>query len=126
VIAGERYVDGGSHSPSNLDVLAGHQLDLVVVVSPMSIESSAMSRSVDALLRRAVGLQLAQERRRVLSGGTQLLLIEPGQRDLEVMGPVSAAMEPARRADITRSARETTHERLDRREVRAAISPLFA
>jgi NTE family protein len=125
VIAGERYVDGGAHSPSNLDVLAGHQLDLVLVISPMSIEGSAASRSVDAVLRRGVGLRLAQERRRVQSQGTRVFLIEPGRRDLEAMGPVSAAMDAVSRAEVTRCARETTRERLDRPEVRRAIAPLF-
>lgn len=125
VIAGERYVDGGAHSPSNLDVLARRRLDLVVVVSPMSIEGPAGSRSVDAVLRRGVGLRLAQERWRVQSQGTRVLIIEPGRRDLEAMGPVSAAMDPMNRADVTRCARETTHERLERPEVRRAIAPLF-
>jgi NTE family protein len=125
VIAGERHVDGGAHSPSNLDALAGHRLDLIVVVSPMSAESNALSRSVDALLRRSVGMALAQERWRVQTRGARVLIIEPGPRDLEVMGPLSASMEPARRAEVTRRARETTHDRLDRPDVRTAIAPLY-
>jgi NTE family protein len=35
-INGARYVDGGAHSPTNLDLVAGLGFDLVVVCSPMS------------------------------------------------------------------------------------------
>ena len=35
-IGGTRYVDGGAHSPTNVDVVAGQSLDLVIVSSPMS------------------------------------------------------------------------------------------
>src|SRR5207245_3805074 len=64
VIAGERHVDGGAHSASNLDVLAGAGLDLVVAVSPMSVERGALTASADAVLRRGVGLRLAEEDRK--------------------------------------------------------------
>ena len=36
-IGGRDYVDGGVHSPTNADLLAGLGLDLVVVSSPMSV-----------------------------------------------------------------------------------------
>ena len=42
VIDGERYVDGGAHSPTNADLVAGIGLDLVVVVSPMSARTEAL------------------------------------------------------------------------------------
>ena len=42
VIDGERYVDGGAHSPTNADLVAGIGLDLVVVVSPMSARTDAL------------------------------------------------------------------------------------
>ena len=36
-VDGVRYVDGGVHSPTNADLVAGLELDLVVVSSPMSM-----------------------------------------------------------------------------------------
>ena len=44
VINGVRYVDGGVHSPTNADLLAGLGLDLVVVSSPMSIAGNGRAR----------------------------------------------------------------------------------
>ena len=38
-IDGERYVDGGAHSPTNADLLAGLGFDTIVVVSPMSMSA---------------------------------------------------------------------------------------
>ena len=35
-IAGRRYIDGGIRSPSNLDLLAGEGLDLVICLNPLS------------------------------------------------------------------------------------------
>src|SRR5438270_555717 len=35
-VCGETYVDGGAHSPSNADVVAGLGFDLVIVISTMS------------------------------------------------------------------------------------------
>src|SRR5262245_45165580 len=43
VINGERYVDGGTHSPTNVDLLAGLGLDLIVVISPMSARAEAFA-----------------------------------------------------------------------------------
>ena len=124
VIAGERHVDGGAHSVTNLDVLAGYGLDLVIVVSPTSVESGLRSATLDVMMRRTAGLVLAQERRRVQARGTAVTVIEPAADDLEVMGPISAAMNPERRAAVTRRARETTLQRLDRGPLRAAVAPL--
>ena len=53
VIQGDTYVDGGIHSPTNADLLAPADLDLVVVVSPMS--GAANPRSVDGIVRRRAG-----------------------------------------------------------------------
>jgi NTE family protein len=125
VIAGERHVDGGAHSPSNLDILAGRGLDLVVVVSPMTLEPSVRGASADTMLRRAVGLRLAQERRQVQARGTPVVVIEPGQRDLDAMGRLSGAMDPARPADVARRSRETTRARLDVTAMREALAPMF-
>ena len=44
VHGGETYVDGGVHSPTNADLVAGLGFDIVVVSSPMSATRSAIRR----------------------------------------------------------------------------------
>ena len=50
-IGGVEYVDGGVHSPTNADLLADLDLDLVVVSSPMSIDPGASRLRVDLPVR---------------------------------------------------------------------------
>ena len=50
-VGGVRYVDGGVYSPTNLDLMAGLDLDLVIVVSPMSVARHP-TRQVDLPIRR--------------------------------------------------------------------------
>lgn len=50
-IGGVEYVDGGVHSPTNADLLADLDLDLVVVSSPTSIDPGASRLGVDLLVR---------------------------------------------------------------------------
>jgi NTE family protein len=106
----DRYVDGGVHSPTNLDVLAGRGLDLVVVVAPMSIARGVRRASVDLPARRALRLRLADEARRVRRHGTQVIAFQPVAADLEVMGLNS--MNARRRHPVVRQAYESTLGRL--------------
>ena len=41
-VGGEAYIDGGVHSPTNADLLAGRDLDLVIVSAPMGIGGAAL------------------------------------------------------------------------------------
>ena len=90
-VGGRLYVDGGLHSLSNLDVLADHDVDLVVALSPMSAAGarggwSPLSRMTAAMRRRAAR-QVAAEAESLRRRGVEVLLLEPGDRDLEAMGP---------------------------------------
>ena len=49
-IGGVEYFDGGVHSPTNADVLRNADLDVIVVVSPMSAAPGHL-RGADAMLR---------------------------------------------------------------------------
>ena len=51
-IDGVRYVDGGVHSPTNADLVAGLGLDLVVISSPMSIARGGVRIAPDQPARR--------------------------------------------------------------------------
>ena len=44
-IGGRRYVDGGVRSASNLDLLAGHELDLVICLNPTSTRAGGARAS---------------------------------------------------------------------------------
>jgi NTE family protein len=123
-IDGVRHVDGGVHSTTNLDVLGGLDLDLVIVSAPMSLARRALRRpAVDLPARSLLRWQLAREARAVRPGGTRVIAFQPTRTDLETMG--SDSMDPRRRAATVRRARRSTEQRLERderaREVAAAL-----
>ena len=115
-IGGVRYVDGGAHSPTNADLVAGIELDLVVVSSPMSIAGNALRVAPDQPARRYNRLTLAREARRVRAAGTPVITFQPTPDDLAVMG--LNAMDPSRRAEVARRARVSARERLARADAR--------
>jgi len=111
VIDGEAYVDGGAHSPTNLDLLAGLDLDLVVVSSPMSVcRAAALSPRVDLAPRLLFRATLARETRAVRRRGTAVVTIQPTADDLRVMGV--NAMDPRRVRDVEAQARASTRARI--------------
>lgn len=91
------YVDGGVHSPTNADVLRGEDIDLVIVVSPMSAERVA-GWGAEASLRRFAQRKLAQECRRLQQAGIATLVVAPGAPVLAHCG--LDFMSPAKVADI--------------------------
>jgi len=123
-VGGRRYVDGGVWSVSNLDLLAGRGLDLVVCVNPMStLEGRSFEGPVDRItaavhdLERRTwlrfGRRLGSERRLVERSGTPVLLLQPTAADLEVI-PVNLMRAQERRA-VAERARETTIAGLESR-----------
>ena len=83
---GETYVDGGVHSPTNADVLAGRGLDLVVVSSPMSVTPRSSRPKLDLSVRLMWHRYLTAECRAVERGGTLVLPVEPGGETLRALG----------------------------------------
>ena len=85
-IDGEVYVDGGVHSPTNADVLRGHDLDVVLVSSPMSVAVRSARPTLDLgvrlLARRYLQREVAALRRR----DVHVECFEPGGSVLSVMG----------------------------------------
>jgi len=84
-IGGVEYFDGGVHSATNATVLRNDDLDLVIVVSPMSAAPRARPK-LDTPLRRAMGRQLQREARQLRKTCTQVVVFEPGDDTLGVMG----------------------------------------
>jgi NTE family protein len=121
-IEGERYVDGGAHSPSNLDLVADLDVELVLVSSPMSAAGSRVRFSLDAPIRRLLRAQLAREAARLRRRGIPVVAFQPTPEDQRAMG--LDAMDPSRRAAVAAQARASTLRRLERADVRARLAPL--
>ncbi len=110
-VGADRYVDGGVHSPTNADVLLPDLLDLVLVLSPMTLARGA-GRPADLPLRLAVARYLAAEVRRLRRAGTQVVVVQPTARDLAVMG--TNPMAGARARDVVSTVAASVRERLAR------------
>jgi NTE family protein len=127
-IGGRRYVDGGICSASNLDLLAGRGLDLVVCLNPLSSSDDPRSDNPldwpSQLSRAANRRRLAHEARKVRGYGTKVVLIEPVAADLRAMG--RNLMSPDRRDEVIATAEETVAEQLASADVRARLEGLPA
>ena len=114
-IAGHRYVDGGIRSASNLDVLRGRGLDLVICLNPTStlhpvraaVNPSAAFRLI---MNRESGRRLGSEAKKLRAEGTDVILIQPTRDDLAVMG--NNLMSGARRNEAIAMARKTVAAQL--------------
>ena len=123
VIDGERYVDGGTHSPTNADLVAGIGLDLVVVVSPMSARTDALVFNLRAAAR---GLHRGTLHRElgVFGPGTTILCFEPTSVDTQVMG--MNAMDPSRMVSVVAQAQRSARAHLAHDSSRPAVEMLEA
>ncbi|UDY37539.1 patatin-like phospholipase family protein [Dermatobacter hominis] len=84
-IGGSSYLDGGVHSPTNAGVVAGEDLDLVIVSSPMSGRSTS-AIGLDAWSRRYAGSKLRRELDLLRARGIPTVVLEPGPDVVEVLG----------------------------------------
>ncbi len=82
-IGGHRYIDGGVHSPTNADALAGYDVDLVIVLSPMG---HAWTNSSKSPLRRLAHRRLRREVGTLRSSGVDAQVIGPDATTIESMG----------------------------------------
>jgi NTE family protein len=123
-IGGVEYVDGGAHSPTNADLLTDSALDLVIVSSPMSAAGNRLRPSLDLPARRLCRLYLGQEAARIRRRGVPVLAFQPTADDLAQMG--LNAMDPSRRAPVTRHARRSALKKLEREDTRALLSLLHS
>ena len=125
-IGGRRYVDGGVRSASNLDVLEREQLDLVVVLNPMSSLHAAAPRTLGERLafavRQASGRRLGSEAKRLRAAGCEVLLIQPTVHDLDAMG--SNLMSRSRRHSVIETAVSTVSEHLRESPAGARLAQL--
>jgi NTE family protein len=122
-IDGERYVDGGTHSPTNADLVGGVGLDLVIVSSPMSAQRDALVFNMRAAAR---GLHHGALRRELasFSAATRVLCFEPTSVDISVMG--INAMDPKRMLGVLAQARRSAHAVLEHERSTPALEMLRA
>lgn len=116
-----QYFDGGVHSPTNADVLSRSNLDLVVVVSPMS-SAFGRSRSVDAPLRWVAHRRLDNEIRRLRRAGATVVRFEPGAHSIVAMG--TNAMADDRADAVVQAAFLEAGRWATRPSVAARLAPL--
>ena len=84
-IGDRSYVDGGIHSPTSAAILRGQDLDLVIVVSPMSGPPGPPLNLLAASRRHSARL-LYREVRALERSGVEVLVFTPGEAEQEVMG----------------------------------------
>ncbi|MEP6953807.1 MAG: hypothetical protein ABI950_07065 [Solirubrobacteraceae bacterium] len=105
---------GGICSNSNLDLLAGQGLDLVVCLNPMSSLVQATGGSpadrFAALVRSAAGQRVGDEARKLRGEGTKVVILQPGPEDSRLMG--LNLMSGARRLEVMEQARRSVAREL--------------
>jgi NTE family protein len=111
---GRRYVDGGTLSPTSLDLLAGRGLDEVVVLAPMASfdydEPATVVAKGERRFRRAMTRRILGEAGKVRRSGTAVTILAPGREDLEAIGV--NLMDHRRRSNVLDVALRTTAEAL--------------
>ena len=119
-IGNHDYVDGGAYSPTSAEVLRTRKLDLVIVVSPMSM---AGHQPVDGgRIRRRYHTLLRQEIAALKWNGTTVVTFEPAGTVLDVMG--GDAMASDRSTEVVREAFLSTGHRLQEPSVARRLEPI--
>ncbi len=124
VIGGRRYIDGGVHSHSNLDLLLDAELDAVIALNPMSsgawVAGGGVRERLAGARRRYSGALLDAEVRALRARGTNVLVLEPAFADLAAMGPNLMARDRLVAViEAGRSSTERSLRRLGRKRLRA-------
>ena len=98
-IDGYRYIDGGTHSPTNADVLMDRDLDLIVVAAPMSVDNPMTGwMTTNGALRLYWRNQVQREVAALRNAGHRVLLLEPSIDEARSMGPT--LMDPTRIVNV--------------------------
>lgn len=106
-IGSRRYLDGGTVSPTSAHLIAGLELDEVVIVAPMSTHGGAAASGLtraERVLRRAMTRRVDHEATVLADRGIRVLRVEPGAGELAAMG--ANFMDVRRRAATLRAARQ--------------------
>ena len=85
-IGGDHYIDGGSYSPTNADVLVASGVDLAIVLSPMSGQLGALTHRPSHLVRSRYARRLRLECRRLEAAGVPVHVFEPDVAMVGLLG----------------------------------------
>jgi NTE family protein len=109
-IGGRRYVDGGTCSPTSVDVVRPLGLDRVYVLSPMTSLDYDVPTTVAGRLerqfRRLSTRRVVREVKKVAAAGTEVVLLHPTAEDLVAIG--ANMMDPRRRAHVLETSLRTS------------------
>ncbi len=104
MIEGAKYVDGGIRSGTNADVLLRQELDVVLILSPLSSESKLSSALVGPV-RTAMRMAAVAEQQKLRGAGAEVLTFHPNMRTINAMG--LNIMDVKKRPRISTLARES-------------------
>lgn len=119
-IDGVAYVDGGIHSPTNADLLAGRPLDLVIISSPMSARLRTAVPRLDLAPRLLCHAYLREEVWVLRRRGTRVVTVEPDRAVLRATG--LNPLDGSRIHEVEERAYELARLRLRDLPVKAALS----
>jgi NTE family protein len=124
-VGGRRYVDGGLRSFTNMDLVAGSGLDLVIVSAPMSQASWWPAVTADTLLRQPLRVRLRSEAAALRRSGVPVVSIEPDRQVARAMG--LNPMDARPRGEVSRATRRRVGDWLSEHpEGRWLVSTLAA
>lgn len=113
-IGERRFIDGGTWSSTNLDLLIGRELDEVYVLAPqISFDTDAPAQLVSRLERQwrtRVTARALKEMTVVHADGAEVTMIGPGREDLEAIG--GNLMDVSRRPAVIETSLRTSLEAL--------------
>lgn len=90
VIGDESYVDGGLRSPTNADVLVHDDLDVVLVLSPMTPDSGS-NFGIPGTLKRWAARRLSREVRILQRSGAEVIVLRsPAQLGRAATSPLAS------------------------------------
>jgi NTE family protein len=122
-IGRHEYLDGGVHSSTNADILRTEDVDVAIVVAPMS-SAHGRTTSPDLVVRWATHRRLEQEVRRLRAAGVEVVRFEPAAASRRVMG--LNAMAEDRSPAVVREAFFEAGARVKVAHVAARLSALGA
>jgi len=118
-IGSQLYVDGGVSSSTNIDLLRGHGLDLIVCLLPLSPLRAVARRTPSTRFRALLQRRLLRQIRSVEEAGTRVLLLEPEGAAADLIG--LNFMNRSRSHAVAVAAARTVHERLRHPAVRRLL-----
>ncbi|HEX6870206.1 MAG TPA: patatin-like phospholipase family protein [Micromonosporaceae bacterium] len=114
VINGRRYVDGGVHSTTSLELVGQVAVDRVVVLAPMASYRTDRPRNpavqAERLLRRLYTAGLSREVALVRAAGIEVTVLAPGPEDLHAIG--ANLMDPSRRERVLETSLRTSADHM--------------